>query len=78
MMDRRVATLLEQAKRLPKEDQSILAEAMYELVNPPDPEWEAAWLKECQDRLAAYDRGEMKAHDFDEVIARLRGKYSNR
>lgn len=77
-MNQRVTTLLEQAKSLPKEDQSLLAEAMYELVNPPDPLWESAWLKECQDRLAAYERGEMKAHDFDEVIARLRNKYSGR
>ena len=76
-MNQRVTTLLEQAKSLPKEDQSLLAEAMYELVNPPDPQWESAWLKECQDRLAAYERGEMKVHDFDEVIARLRDKYSS-
>lgn len=75
-MNHRVAALLEQARNLPKEEQSLLAEAMYELVNPPDPQWEAAWIEECRKRLAAYDRGEAKARDFDEVIAELRSKHS--
>ena len=74
-MNGRVEAVLEQAKQLSHEEQAALADAMHELVNPPDPDWEAAWVKECQDRLAAYERGEMEAYDSDEVMARLRKKF---
>jgi len=36
---------------------------------------EAAWAKECEDRLAAYQRGEIKAVDSDEAMAFLRKKH---
>ena len=39
-----------------------------------NPEWEAAWIRECEDRLAALDRGEMQTHDFDEVMAEARAR----
>jgi putative addiction module component (TIGR02574 family) len=75
MMNGRVEAVLEQAKQLSREEQAVLADAMHELVSPHDPDWEAAWVKECQDRLAAYERGEMEACDSDEVMARLRKKF---
>lgn len=74
-MNGRVEAVLEQAKQLSREEQAALADAMHELVSPTDPDWEAAWVKECQDRLAAYERGEMEAYDSDEVMARLRKKF---
>jgi hypothetical protein len=35
----------------------------------------SAWQKECERRLAAYDRGEVEAGDFDVLLDRLRQKY---
>jgi hypothetical protein len=32
-----------------------------DLISPPDPAWANARVSECQDRLAAYKRGEMRA-----------------
>lgn len=46
------------------------------MLTPPTPEWEAVWLKECEDRLAAYERGEMQVLESEEVMARLSSKYS--
>ena len=34
----------------------------------------AAWVEEAERRGEAYERGEMKAIDFDESIARLKAK----
>ncbi len=39
---------------------------------PPDASWEAAWAAEAEDRIAAYERGEIEAEDFDVTMERLR------
>ena len=74
-MSHPVDDLLEQAKKLSPSERAALIDALYELNQPHDPEWEAAWIKECEDRLAAYDRGETDAVDFDESMAELRRKH---
>ncbi len=71
-MNAHVETLVEQAKALTAQERVELLDALHNLVSPPDPEWEAAWAKECEDRCAAIDRGEMPTHDFDEVMAEAR------
>jgi len=38
-------------------------------------EWEAAWLEECERRVAEYERGGVEAEDFDVAMERLRQKY---
>jgi hypothetical protein len=35
---------------------------------------EAAWLEEVKRRLAAYERGELQAVDYEEMMRRLRAK----
>ena len=67
--------LVEQARQLTPEQQAILSERIYELVSPPDAEWEAEWIAECQERMAAIDRGEMETFDSEEVMERLRKKH---
>ena len=73
-MHESIDSLLEQAKKLSAEDRSFLIDALHDLNAPLDPQWEAAWLKECEDRLAALDRGEMKTYDFDEVMVEARAR----
>lgn len=73
-MQESIDSLLEQAKKLSVEDRSVLIDALHDLNAPIDPQLEAAWLKEGEDRLAALDRGEMKTHDFDEVMAEARAR----
>ena len=74
-MNTQIESLVEQARRLSAEDQAVLAETLYEMVNPTDPEWEAAWAKECAERLEAYQSGEIEAVDSDEAMAILRKKH---
>lgn len=70
-----VEGLVEQARLLPLEEQAILSERLFEMLSPPDLEWEAEWIEECRDRMAAIERGEMETLDSDEVMARLRRKH---
>ncbi len=73
-MHEAIDRLLEQARKLSAEDRTALIDALHDLNAPPDLQWEAAWIKECEDRLAALDRGEMKTYDFDEVMAEARAR----
>jgi putative addiction module component (TIGR02574 family) len=73
-MSNQVDNLLEQAKKLSPEDRARLIGALHDLNAPPDPEWEAAWIRECEDRIAAMERGEMETYDFDEVMAEARAR----
>ena len=52
--------------------------ALQELVAPPDPGWQQAWARESEDRLDAYQRGEIQAEDFDVMMARMRQEFLDR
>ncbi len=68
-MSQLVEKLAAEAKQLSADERVALVEAILAQLPKSDPEWEAAWVKECEDRIAALDRGEMQTHDFDEVMA---------
>ena len=74
-MTDRIEALVEQAKALSAEEQVVLLNTLQDLLTPPAAGWESAWIRECEDRLSAFDRGETKAADFDSVIADLKKKY---
>ncbi len=73
-MNTAVGSLLEQAKKLSAEERTALIDALHDISAPPDPAWEAAWVGECEDRIAALDSGEMQVCDFDEVLAQARAR----
>jgi len=75
MMNARVEALIEQARVLTLEERVAALDALQELVAPPDAAWQAAWAAEAEDRLAAFERGEIEAEDFDVVMERLRQTY---
>jgi putative addiction module component (TIGR02574 family) len=63
----------EQAKSLPPEERTRLAESLLESLQQEGvAEVEAAWEQEIQARVAAYRRGEEKAIDGESVLAELR------
>ena len=72
-MTAHVAELDAQVKALPVEDRSRLVDLVLESKHESTlAEVEAAWDSEVEERLAAYDRGEVVALDGEEVIARAR------
>ena len=74
-MNARVQALIDQARIMTAEERVSALDALQELVAPPDQAWEEAWALEAKARLDAFQRGEIEAEDFDEVMARLRKEF---
>jgi putative addiction module component (TIGR02574 family) len=68
-MNERAKVITEQALALPRDEQEALYRALAESLGKPDDGIEEAWLDEAEDRLAAYDRGEIASVTLDEMIA---------
>ena len=77
-MNATIETLIEQAKGLSPDEREALIAALQATQPPPEPEWEAAWAKECEDRIAAVERGEMPLIDAREVMAEARARLRRR
>ncbi|HVJ83531.1 MAG TPA: addiction module protein [Planctomycetia bacterium] len=61
-----------QAKALGSEDRTKLAESPLDSLHAADLEVEAEWSKEIEDRVAAFDGGEMQSYAAEEVLAKAR------
>jgi putative addiction module component (TIGR02574 family) len=67
------AQIEQQARALSDEERARLALSLIESLEPAEAgDVEAAWRAEIEARLAAYDRGEVKAIPADEVFAKIR------
>jgi putative addiction module component (TIGR02574 family) len=63
--------LLDQVLKLPANDRAAFVENLIVSLDKPDPSLDAQWLKEAEDRLAAYHSGELGAVDAEDVFAEL-------
>jgi putative addiction module component (TIGR02574 family) len=59
----------EQARGLNAEERAKLAESMLESLHSPLADIEAAWAQEIEQRVAAFDRGEIPAYPAEDVFA---------
>ena len=64
-----VQEIMAVALKLPTSEQAVLADEILHSLDKTDPEIDAMWAQEAEDRLAAYDRGEIEAIDADVVLA---------
>lgn len=72
-MHDRVEELAQRGMALPPADRSRLVDMLLiSLHEEPLGDVEAAWDQEVEHRLAAYDRGELRAVDGEEVLAKAR------
>jgi putative addiction module component (TIGR02574 family) len=62
----------EQARALNAEERAKLAESMLESLHSPLADIEAAWAEEIEQRVAAFDRGEIPAYAAEDVFAEAR------
>lgn len=62
----------DQARALTPEERAKLAESMLESLHSPLAEVKAAWAEEIEQRVAAFDRGEIPAHPAEDVFAEAR------
>jgi len=64
--------ILEEALKLPPQDRAELLERLLATFQePPDPELDKLWAQEAEDRLDAYERGELGTVSEEEVFARI-------
>lgn len=70
-MSESAKTILHQALELPSNDRAALVEDLIASLDKPDPALDAIWLKEAENRLAAYRAGELGAIDAERVFADL-------
>ena len=73
-MNERIKSLTEQASLLPPVERAELVEGILQTLDAVDPNLDQLWATEADDRLSAYRRGELSAHDLDEILA----KYARR
>jgi putative addiction module component (TIGR02574 family) len=72
-MAEQFSELEQQARALSPDDRARLAEVLLEsLQGSPLSEVEAAWSREIEERVAAYDRGEVQAYPAEDVFAEAR------
>jgi len=64
--------LEEQALSLNTEERAKLAEVMLESLNAPLAQIEKAWNNEIEQRVAAYDRGDIQTYSAEAVFAEAR------
>jgi putative addiction module component (TIGR02574 family) len=64
-------TVLDQALELPANDRAALVDTLISSLDKPDQTVDAKWIKEAEDRLAAYRSGELRAVDAEHVFAEL-------
>lgn len=64
--------VIEQASQLTAQEKLEVVDALLASVDKPDPEIDRLWAIEAEDRLTAYRRGEIKALELNEVLAKYR------
>ena len=70
-----VDEIFREAHLLSPEDRIRLADSLMESIDLPDPDVEAAWMKEIQQRVDDLDSGRVKAVPGDEFMAELKRRY---
>jgi putative addiction module component (TIGR02574 family) len=71
-MNEHIKKLADEASKLSPADRAELIEGILQSLDATDPRLDQMWSEEAKDRLAAYRRGEIEAHDFDDVLAKHR------
>jgi putative addiction module component (TIGR02574 family) len=63
--------VLETVLSLPAIDRAAIVESLLASLDQPDPNIDQSWAIEAEDRLAAFDAGQMKAIPTDVVFEEL-------
>ena len=78
MMSENSLQLLEHALALPAQERAELATRLLEsLQSLPDQRFDDLWIRESEDRLDAYDRGELRAIPAEDVFNKINQQRSD-
>ena len=64
--------IIKQISQLSANEKIELIDALLATVDKPDVAIDALWAKEAEDRLAAYQNGEIQALNLNQVLAKYR------
>lgn len=64
--------VMEQASQLTAHEKLEVVDALLASMDKPDPQIDQLWAIAAEDRLAAYRRGEIKALELSDVLAKYR------
>ena len=70
-MSDRGSQLLEEALALPPEERADLAERLLSSLDPPQAQVERLWATEAEDRIDAFEQGQIKAISAEEFLRPL-------
>jgi putative addiction module component (TIGR02574 family) len=71
-MSEHAAVILEQALALSLKDRAALVEKLLSSLDQPDPAIDGLWAKEAEDRINAYDDGEIESIPAEDVFKKYR------
>ncbi|MFO1371881.1 MAG: addiction module protein [Candidatus Competibacteraceae bacterium] len=64
--------ILEQALLLSPKDRATLVGKLLASLDQPDPSVDVLWAKEAEDRISAYESGQLKAIPVEEVFKKYK------
>ncbi|MDA8018408.1 MAG: addiction module protein [Thermoanaerobaculia bacterium] len=74
-----IQPILDQALDLDPKDRAQLIETLLDSFTSNERQRiDAAWAQECEDRIDAYDRGDLGSHSSEEVFADLASRFGER
>ena len=66
------AEILKEALKLPATERAELIDGLLSSLDEPDRNLDRLWAKEAEDRINAYDQGQIKALTIQEVLEKYR------
>jgi putative addiction module component (TIGR02574 family) len=64
--------IIERALELPAVEKARLVDQLLSSLDEPDEAIDALWRKEVEDRIRAYQAGQLQSVSLDEVLAKYR------
>ena len=64
--------ILDRALKLPAVDKAYLVDELLTSLDKPDEAIDAMWRQEVEDRLKAYNAGNLRAISLEQVLAKYR------
>lgn len=71
-VNEKVKALSLEAPKLTPAERAERIDELFASLDQSDPALDALWAQQAEHRLAAFDRGEISAHDISAIMAKLR------
>lgn len=66
--------ILQSARKLSLDEQLQLIDSLFDMLDQPDPVIHQAWVTPANDRLAAFERGDLTAEPVGTLLQQMRAQ----